>query len=319
MTGAVVDRMPWRRRGTAAPEAETAKARERGARQQQRRLDQARRREAAARRRQVAGRLASAALSWSLNAWLEGAMWLCLFGGLVVLYIGSYFDLVATFAAFGYDGHISWLMPLGIDLPVTASVLAQMLAGRWSCNWWVRVRLGVLTAVTAPLTLTGNALRGAIDVHGHFTFQVLLWMDLLAFAVPGLGVVLIGYVASMMQGERAGLTKRRLEAEADATARATLDDDVSEPLAGGERPAPDDKQRHAPDRDPIRIPHQPARVEVRRLLKRHGDTLTAERVSERTGVSIQHARKLLRQERGLHVIAARTSAAASGRPAEVES
>ena len=47
--------------------------------------------------------------------------------GLVVLYIGSYADLTATFAAFGYDGHISWLMPLGIDLPVTASVLAQML------------------------------------------------------------------------------------------------------------------------------------------------------------------------------------------------
>ena len=161
-----------RRRGPATSEAETAKGQERSARQEHRRLDQARRRDAAARRRQVAGRLASAALSWSLNAWLEGAMWVCLFGGLLVLYIGSYFDLVATFAAFGYDGHISWLMPLGIDLPVTASVLAQMLAGRWSCNWWVRVRLGVLTAVTAPLTLTGNALRGAIDSHGHFILVI---------------------------------------------------------------------------------------------------------------------------------------------------
>ena len=165
-----------------------------------------------------------------------------------------------------------------------------------------------------------DRLRGPIRHNQQvgITFQVLLWMDLLAFAVPGLGVVLIGYVASMMQGERAELTKRRLEAEADANAQATLDDDVSEPLTGGERPGPDDLQRHAPDRDPIRITRQPARVEVRRLLKRHGDTLTAERVKERTGVSIQHARKLLRQERELRVIAPHTSA----RPhdaAEVES
>jgi hypothetical protein len=206
----------WRR--PASPELQAMKAQARAEREERRAKERAaeasRRQDAAARRRQVAGELAAAALAWGPNAWLEGAMWLCLFGGLVVLYIGSYSDLMATFAAFGYDGHISWLMPLGIDLPVTASVLAQMLAGRWKCHWWVRVRLGLLTAVTAPLTLTGNALRGAIDAHGHFTFTVQLWMDLAAFAVPGLGVVLIGYVASMMQGERAELQRRRLEAEA---------------------------------------------------------------------------------------------------------
>ncbi len=214
--------MGWRRH--ASTEVDTIRAQERAEREarrtQERAEEAARRQEAAARRRQVAGELATAALAWGLNAWLEGAMWVCLFGGLVVLYIGSYADLMATFAAFGYDGHISWLMPLGIDLPVTASVLAQMLAGRWKCHWWVRVRLGLLTAVTAPLTLTGNALRGAIDGQGHFTFQVQLWMDLAAFAVPGLGVVLIGYVASMMQGERAELQRRRLEAEASRPAPA---------------------------------------------------------------------------------------------------
>lgn len=234
--------IPWQRspNGAAtpaavAPTAESDQRRQdRGATDERRRQEradrEAMRQQVAARRRQVAGELATAALAWGLNAWLEGAMWFCLFGGLVVLYIGSYADLAATFGAFGYDAHISWLMPLGIDLPVTASVLAGMLAGRWKSGWWVRVRLGLLTAVMAPLTLIGNALRGVIDSTGHFasTFHVQLWMDLLAFAVPGLGVVLIGYVASMMQGERAELTRRRLEAEVDAASGAF----------GGEREMP---------------------------------------------------------------------------------
>src|SRR5207245_2954517 len=109
-------------------------------------------------------------------------MWACLFLGLLVNYLGSYADLAATFGAFGYDGWVRWLMPLGIDLPVTASVLGQLLAGRWKCHWSVRVRLGLLTLATAPLTLIGNALRGAIDSGGHFvsSFHVQLWMDLAA-------------------------------------------------------------------------------------------------------------------------------------------
>jgi hypothetical protein len=54
----------------------------------------------------------------------------------------------------------------------------------------------------------------------------------------------------------------------------------------------------------------PARAEVRRLLRRHRGALTsvearrlAERLAERTGVSIPHARRLLREERRPHVVA----------------
>jgi hypothetical protein len=222
--------MAWflRRRKTdplasAAQESESAR---RG--REERTAREVRIRQAASRRRQVAGQLAAVALSWGFSVWLEGAMWTCLAGGLAVDYIGSYADLAATFGAFGYDGLVRWIMPLGIDLPVTASVLGQLLAGRWRCGWWVRLRLGVLTAATAPLTLVGNALRGAIDGSGHFTFHVQLWMYLAAFAVPGLGVVLIGWVASMMQGERAELTRRRLEGEAESAA-------VAQPVTVGTR------------------------------------------------------------------------------------
>jgi hypothetical protein len=60
-----------------------------------------------------------------------------------------------------------------------------------------------------------------------------------------------------------------------------------------------------PGAEPNRHAHVPARGEVRRLLKRHGSGLTAERIAERTGVSIRHARRLLRQERHLRVVAQR--------------
>lgn len=68
------------------------------------------------------------------------------------------------------------------------------------------------------------------------------------------------------------------------------------------RDAAAEEPESEPDRDPNRIARVPARAEVRRLLKRHGAALTARRVSLRTGVSIQHARKLLREERSPRVV-----------------
>lgn len=53
----------------------------------------------------------------------------------------------------------------------------------------------------------------------------------------------------------------------------------------------------------------PARVEARRLLRRHGRAITADqlaaladRVAERAGVSPRHARRLLSEEQRLHVV-----------------
>ena len=49
-------------------------------------------------------------------------------------------------------------------------------------------------------------------------------------------------------------------------------------------------------------PRTPARAVVRELLRRHGRALTAERVVKRTGVSKQHANRLLREERRPHLV-----------------
>lgn len=60
--------------------------------------------------------------------------------------------------------------------------------------------------------------------------------------------------------------------------------------------------QHEPARLPDRVP---ARSEVRRLVRRKASSqLTPERVAERVGVSISHARRLLREERQPHVIGA---------------
>jgi hypothetical protein len=56
--------------------------------------------------------------------------------------------------------------------------------------------------------------------------------------------------------------------------------------------------------EPNRPARVPARAEVRRLLRRHGNAVTPERIAERAGVSIPHARRLLREERVPHVVGA---------------
>jgi len=71
--------------------------------------------------------------------------------------------------------------------------------------------------------------------------------------------------------------------------------------AGSQRQQRDRERLGSPGQEriplPVPVPRLPARVEVRRLLKQRGTKVDAGAVSERTGVSIQHARRLLREER----------------------
>lgn len=82
---------------------------------------------------------------------------------------------------------------------------------------------------------------------------------------------------------------------------------TGEPLAEPALPeAHKEEDARASDAEPVDEPNRQARVsaraEVRRLLRRHGNALKPEQVARRTGVSIPHARRLLRQERGLRVV-----------------
>jgi hypothetical protein len=82
---------------------------------------------------------------------------------------------------------------------------------------------------------------------------------------------------------------------------------TTSPSTGGEAEAPADATSGRAE-SPNRQPRIPARGEVRRLLGRrtHGSSHTDLRrlagvVSERTGVSIPHARRLLREEQQLRI------------------
>jgi hypothetical protein len=71
------------------------------------------------------------------------------------------------------------------------------------------------------------------------------------------------------------------------------------------------------DREANRPARTPARAVVRQLLKRHSGALTPERVARRTGVSIPHARRLLREERQPRLVGEQPPFSSGGGPKEV--
>jgi len=150
---------------------------------------------------------AIAALRWPLNLWLESGMWLCLSIALAVAYSVSYTSLAAVAGALGYGPWERYVVPLAIDVPLAASVLGQLLAARWGSPWWVKGLLLLLSLATAPLTLAGNALHGAV-VGGALDLSRVDILHLLAFAIPGACVVMVAVITSTMLGQRATLAQR---------------------------------------------------------------------------------------------------------------
>src|ERR1044071_3856378 len=152
----------------------------------------------------AAAKAAAAALRWPLNLWLEGGLWFCLGVSLGVSYVVSYTSLAAVAGAIGYGAWERWVVPLAVDVPLAASVLGQLLAARWRSPWWVKVLLGLLSFATAPATLAGNALNGAV-VNGAFDFARVDVLHLVAFGLPGGAVVLVPLGAAISLGQRASL------------------------------------------------------------------------------------------------------------------
>lgn len=157
----------------------------------------------------------------------------------------------------------------------------------------------LLSLACAFLSVQYNVVAG-VDAGDWLAVEAHVWMPALA----------LGVWFWLLHGRHRRWMLRRPERRRDG-------DDAGGPGSGAEtdrrsvqppasdaitEDAPANEPVTAPDRDPNRIARVPARVEVRRLLKRHGAALTARRISQRTGVSIQHARKLLREERGPRVV-----------------
>ncbi len=200
-------------------------------------------------RRQSAGdraKWARRALDWPLVNYLEAAVWLGVAITLGVSYYGSYGNLVVVLMALGYEYGPAHVVPAGLDAPLSVSVIGQFLLGRWKSPPLRRWRLFAVTLITAPLSLAGNALRGAVvvDAQGQGRLELALldlhrpevWIRLIAAMVPSIGVILAVAVTELVLREHARLEELREAAaarDADDAAEGWTADRAS---ATGERP-----------------------------------------------------------------------------------
>ncbi len=188
-------------------------------------------------------RWARRALDWPLVNYLEGAVWLGVALTLGVSYYGSYDNLVDVLMALGYAIGPAHVVPIAVDAPLTVSVIGQFLLARWKSSAWRRWRLFAVTLITAPLSLAGNALHGALRFDGDGRAQLdLSLLDLqhpevvirlVAAMVPAIGVILAVAVTELVLREHARLEELR-EAGRDL------------PRATGRDEAPGNEQANAP-------------------------------------------------------------------------
>ena len=127
-------------------------------------------------------------------------------------------------------------------------MLGQLLAARWRPPWWVKLLLLVLSLATAPLTLAGNALHGAV-IGGQLVLSHLDPLHLIAFAIPGACVVMVAVITSTMLGQRATLA-----VHASMTARRRQSAPTARPgkRSQGARRARSTNARQSPDGAPAR-------------------------------------------------------------------
>lgn len=170
-------------------------------------------------------RWARRALDWPLVNWLEATVWVLVALTLAASFYGSYGNLVGVLMAVGYAFGPAHVVPVVLDAPLTASVIGQFLLARWKSPTLRRWRLFAVTLVTAPLSLAGNALHGALvyadgDVAPQLDLSLLdlyrtdVWIRLVAAMVPAIGIILAVAVTELVLRERARLEELRENAGA---------------------------------------------------------------------------------------------------------
>jgi Protein of unknown function (DUF2637) len=175
----------------------------------------------------------------------------------------SYSALAALARAVGVDMALSWLYPLVVDGVLGVGTVAALVLRTAP----LRTRGYIWTLITAAIAVSvaGNAL------HAERGLVLPPVAAAAASAVPAMSLAAaLHLLVIIVRGS--GVRGR-------ASTQSTVPVEPARPSA-----------------------RVAARGEVRRLLRRQGSALTAERVAERTGVSIPHARRLLREERQPHVV-----------------
>jgi hypothetical protein len=185
----------------------------------------------------------------------------------------SYSALAALARAVGVDETLSWLYPLVVDGVLGVGTVAALVLRTAPLR--TRMYIWGLIGAAIAVSVSGNALhaeRGLI---------------LPPLAAGAASAVPAGSLA-------AALHLLVIIVRASGVRRE----------AGTNKSIPSTQHESSSAFLPTSPARVPARATVRQLLKRQGSALTPERIADRTGVSIRHARRLLREERQPHVIEA---------------
>jgi len=210
-------------------------------------------------------------------------------------------DLGQSLSAF--HGWPSYVWPLSVDVADVALMVLYLEYKRLRLSTW-KVALGMLAATTAMISANVRSVwpdPTAVVMQAWVPAIALwLWHTLAAGRKPRGAPMDLGAVWARLTAEGIGWPSTAPAAVPADTQAAPMDARGARQDSSSEHPGPQTSRRRGagPNR-PARIP---ARAEVRRLLKRHSSALTAEQLAKRVGVSIPHARRLLREERQLRVV-----------------
>jgi hypothetical protein len=233
-------------------------------------------------------------LAGELLAWVVTAL------ALVMSYHAEQ-DLGRSLSAF--HGWPSYVWPLSVDVADVALMVLYLEYKRLRLSTW-KVALGMLAATTVMISANVRSVwpdPTAVAMQAWVPAIALwLWHTLASGRKPRGAPIDVETVWARLTAEGIGWPSIAPAAVPGDTQDAPTDAGGARQDSSSERPGPQaSRRRGAGPNRPARIP---ARAEVRRLLKRHSSALTAEQVAERVGVSIPHARRLLREEGQLHVV-----------------
>lgn len=220
-----------------------------------------------------------------LLAWLVTAL------ALVMSYHAEQ-DLGQSLSAF--SGWPSYVWPLSVDLADVTLVVLYLEYKRLRLSTW-KVAFGMMAATAVMISANVRSVwpdPTAVLMQAWVpTIALWLWHTLAAGRKPRGAPLDLTTVWARVSGEPTG-------SPGVAAAMVPPDESVTQKTGGVNSVGSRLRPTAARDR-PARVP---ARAEVRRLLRRHNSNLTAEQIARRVGVSIPHARRLLREERRPHIV-----------------
>jgi Protein of unknown function (DUF2637) len=251
--------------------------------------------------------MAGLALGWRLHLG-ELLAWIVTGLALAMSYHAEE-DLGNSLSAF--QGWPAYVWPLSVDLADVVCIILYLEYKRLRLSTW-KVALGLVAATGVMIAANVRSAwpnPTAVLMQAWVPVIALwLWHTMSAGRKPRGAPVDLREVWTWVRHEALG------GAQGDPPPLEGRDERAALPSGASSRTYEAAGERIGKPNRPMRTP---ARVVVRELLKRKGGALTPERVARRTGVSIPHARRLLREERQPRLVGEDAPSSSGGGTKEV--